>query len=82
VTSDGRLGVYRTTDAGSSWSLHADGLPEPAWIAVMREGLAFDEHGVYLGTQSGSVFTLTDGTWTEVASQLPPVLSVEAARGP
>ncbi|MDQ2984314.1 MAG: exo-alpha-sialidase [Actinomycetota bacterium] len=79
VTCDGRLGVYRTEDAGASWELHAAGLPEPAWIAVMREGLTFDEAGVYLGTQSGSVFVLADGTWTEAARQLPPVLSVEVS---
>ena len=84
VTSGGRLGVYRTTDAGASWRLHSDGLPDPAWAAVLREGLAFDDAGVYLGTQSGSVFALSsrDGTWVEAASQLPPVLSVEAASAP
>jgi photosystem II stability/assembly factor-like uncharacterized protein len=82
VTPDGRLGVYRTTDAGASWQLHAEGLPDRAWASVMREGLSFDEEGVYLGTQSGSVFALSraDGTWTEAASQLPPVLSVEVAQ--
>jgi photosystem II stability/assembly factor-like uncharacterized protein len=81
VTSNGRLGVYRTTDGGASWELHADGLPEQAWAAVMREGMAFDDGGVYLGTQSGSVYALStrDGTWVEAASELPPILSVEAA---
>jgi photosystem II stability/assembly factor-like uncharacterized protein len=79
VTPDGRLGVYRTADAGLSWELASDGLPEPAWGAVMREGFAFDESGgVYFGTQSGSVFASPDGwTWDEVARQLPPILSVE-----
>jgi photosystem II stability/assembly factor-like uncharacterized protein len=83
VTSDGRLGVYRTRDAGESWELSSEGLPVPAWLAVLREGLAFDRldpFGVYLGTQSGSVFVSPDEgeTWTEAASHLPPVLSVEA----
>jgi hypothetical protein len=82
VTSNGRLGVYRTRDAGSSWELAADGLPDPAWVAVLREGLAFDERGVYLGTQSGSVFALADGGWVEAARQLPPVLSVEVGSWP
>jgi len=77
VTSDGRLGVYRTQDAGSSWELASDGLPERAWVAVLREGLAYDEQGVYLGTQSGSVFARMNGEWIEAARQLPPVLSVE-----
>jgi photosystem II stability/assembly factor-like uncharacterized protein len=79
VTCDGRLGVYRTADAGQTWELYADGLPEPAWVAVLREAMAFDEDGVYFGTQSGSVFALTDGKWIEAASHLPPVLSVEVA---
>jgi photosystem II stability/assembly factor-like uncharacterized protein len=81
MTPNGRLGVYRTTDGGATWELHADGLPENAWAAVMREGMAYDDGGVYLGTQSGSVFALStrDGEWVEAASQLPPILSVEAS---
>jgi photosystem II stability/assembly factor-like uncharacterized protein len=79
VTPDGRLGVYRTGDGGASWELSSEGLPEPAWGAIMREGLSYDDSGVYFGTQSGSVFVSTHGGgWTEVASQLPPILSVEA----
>ena len=84
VTPDRRLGVYRTRDGGASWELRADGLPEPAWGAVMREGFAsdrLDPAGVYLGTQSGSLFVSPDAgeSWLEAASQLPPILSVEAA---
>ncbi|MDQ3777786.1 MAG: hypothetical protein M3310_02800 [Actinomycetota bacterium] len=81
VTPDGRLGVYRTADAGASWELVSSGLPEPAWAAVMREGFSFDSHGgVYFGTQSGSIFVSADGEgWTEAARQLPPILSVEVA---
>ncbi len=84
VTPNGRLGVYRTRDGGSSWDLLTDGLPQRAWGAVMREGFSFDRldpPGVYLGTQSGSVFVSPDAgeTWLEAADQLPPVLSVEAA---
>ena len=83
VTSDGRLGVYRTEDAGTSWTLEEDGLPAPAWLAVMREGMAFDDEGVYLGMQSGTVFARSrDGSWTEVAQNLPPILSVEVADWP
>ena len=84
VTCHGRLSVYRTRDAGSSWQLVADGLPDPAWATVLREGLASDERGVYLGTQSGSVFVLPEhgDEWVEAASQLPPVLSVEVGTWP
>jgi photosystem II stability/assembly factor-like uncharacterized protein len=84
VTCDGRLGVYRTRDGGTSWKLLSDGLPAPAWGAVMREGFGsdpLDPPGIYLGTQSGSLFVSLDTgeTWLEAASQLPPILSVEAA---
>lgn len=82
VTPDGRLGVYRTEDGGKSWELAAAGLPEQAWASVMREGMASDSlesPGIYLGTQSGSVFVSSNAgdEWIEAASQLPPVLSVE-----
>src|SRR6266702_6940098 len=70
VTSEGRLGVYRTRDGGASWELWSDGLPDRAWVAVLREGFAYDKDGVYFGTQSGSVGAARD---------LPPILSVEAA---
>lgn len=84
LTCDGRLGVYTTRDAGASWELSSSGLPEPAWGAVMREGFSFDRldpFGLYLGTQSGSVFVSPDEgeSWFEAASQLPSVLSVEVA---
>jgi photosystem II stability/assembly factor-like uncharacterized protein len=81
VTSDGRIGVYRTTDAGESWELWSDGLPDRGWASVMREGLSYDDAGVYFGTQSGVVWSASrDGGWTEAARDLPPVLSVEASR--
>ena len=83
VTPNGRLGVYRTSDAGSSWELLTDGLPQQAWASVMREGMSFDRldpAGIYLGTQSGSVFVSPDegDSWIEAASYLPTILSVEA----
>ena len=80
-TPDGRLGVYRTGDGGASWQLTADGLPDRAWAAVLREGFAYDEGAVYFGTQSGSVWTAPQGgaSWTEAVRDLPPILSVEAA---
>ena len=59
----------------------SDGLPRPAWAAVLREASAFDADSLYFGTQSGSFFALTDGsTWVEGASHLPPILSVEVTQ--
>jgi photosystem II stability/assembly factor-like uncharacterized protein len=87
VTPDGRLGIYRTRDGGASWELLTDGLPQQAWASVMREGMSFDRldpAGVYLGTQSGSVFISPDGggSWVEAARFLPTILSVEACEWP
>jgi hypothetical protein len=79
LTVGGRLGVYRTTDGGASWQLHADGLPAHAWSVVLREGMTWDERGPVFGTQSGSVWGLEGGRWAELARDLPPVLSVELA---
>jgi photosystem II stability/assembly factor-like uncharacterized protein len=80
VTAGGRLGVYRTQDAGATWQLVAEGLPDQAWTGVLREGMSYDSESVYFGTQGGSVFAIADGDhWVEAASYLPPVLSVEAA---
>jgi photosystem II stability/assembly factor-like uncharacterized protein len=75
---DGRFAVYRTRDGGQTWEALADGLPDPAWAAVLREGSAYDDQSVYFGTQSGSFFALTRGDqWVEAVRQLPPILSVE-----
>jgi photosystem II stability/assembly factor-like uncharacterized protein len=82
VTTDGRLRVYRTEDGGKSWELASNGLPERAWVEVLREGMASDKEtpaGIYFGTKSGSVFVSPDtgDQWIEAASFLPAVLSVE-----
>jgi photosystem II stability/assembly factor-like uncharacterized protein len=82
VTCNGKLGVYRTRDAGESWELRP--AQDAAWVAILREDGAsdwLDPVGVYVGTQSGSVFVSPDEgeTWIEAARHLPPVLSVEVA---
>jgi photosystem II stability/assembly factor-like uncharacterized protein len=80
-TAEGRLGVYRTGDGGASWELVSNGLPDQAWVAVLREGFAYDEAGLYFGTQNGSIWTAPRGGehWSEAVRDLPPILSVEAA---
>ena len=77
VTCDGRLGIYTTVDAGASWKLIV--AEEPAWAAVLREGMSFDDEAVYAGTQSGHVYALRHDEVVEAARHLPPILSVEAA---
>ena len=86
VTPDGRVRVYETRDAGSSWAPRGDGLPaEQAYLTVLRE--AFDSAGegdalqLYFGATSGDVFGSGDAgaTWSTAATRLPPVYSVRAA---
>jgi photosystem II stability/assembly factor-like uncharacterized protein len=82
---EGKAAVWRTQDAGSTWQRLANGLPqENAHVGVLREGMAIDTHdepGVYFGTSTGQVFASADGgeSWSEVASYLPAIASVEVA---
>jgi hypothetical protein len=83
-TPDGRLRVYRTTNAGAEWEPLSNGLPqEHAFETVLRDGLATDEHestGVYFGTRSGKVYASPDrgDSWVQVVDGLPPVTCVKA----
>ncbi len=78
---DAQFAVYRTRDSGQTWEEMSDGLPRPAWAAVLREASASDADSLYFGTQSGSFFALADGdTWVEAARHLPPILSVEVTQ--
>lgn len=84
-TPDGKCTVWRTTDAGESWSPLTSGLPQnDAHMTVLRDGFTTDGQdpaGLYFGTRSGEVYGSSDDgeTWRLLASHLPPVLSVRAA---
>jgi photosystem II stability/assembly factor-like uncharacterized protein len=83
---DGKAAVWRTRDAGSSWQRLGDGLPQDdAYVGVLREGMAIDADdapGLYFGTSTGQVFASLDegDSWTEIASYLPAISSVEVAQ--
>jgi photosystem II stability/assembly factor-like uncharacterized protein len=85
VMPDGAAAVWRTRDAGSSWERLAKGLPQSdAYLGVLREGLAadtYDTPGIYFGTSTGQVFASADEgeSWSEIASYLPSITSVEVA---
>jgi photosystem II stability/assembly factor-like uncharacterized protein len=85
VMKDGALAVWRTRDAGNSWQRLDSGLPqEDAYLGVLREGMAMDTYdtpGVYFGTSTGQVFASADegDSWSEIASYLPSITSVEVA---
>ena len=81
---DGKAAVWRTRDAARAGSGSTTAFPQDAHVGVLREGMAIDEYdepGVYFGTSTGQVFASADegDTWTEIASYLPGIASVEVA---
>jgi photosystem II stability/assembly factor-like uncharacterized protein len=86
VTPDGRVRVYETRDAGSSWAPRGDGLPaEHAYLTVLRQAFTRADEGdaleLYFGATSGDLFGSGDAgaTWSTVATRMPPVYSLVAA---
>ena len=83
-TTDARLRVYRSHNAGNDWEPLTDGLPQKnAYLHVMREGVAtdsLDPCGVYVGTSTGHIFYSRDegDHWELLAEYLPPINSVDA----
>jgi photosystem II stability/assembly factor-like uncharacterized protein len=85
VMPEGRAAVWRTRDAGATWRRLGEGLPQhDAHLGVLREGMAIDAldaPGLYFGTSTGQLFASADEgeSWSEIASYLPPIASVEVA---
>ncbi|HKX13667.1 MAG TPA: exo-alpha-sialidase [Propionibacteriaceae bacterium] len=80
----GTARVWRSDDAGETWTPSESGLPDRFYAAVLRDAMTADnatQIGVYLGARDGSVFVSTDDgvTWREIVAHLPDVLSVRAA---
>jgi photosystem II stability/assembly factor-like uncharacterized protein len=85
IMPEGRAAVWRTRDAGNTWQRLDQGLPQrDAHLGVLREGMAIDTYdtpGLYFGTSTGQVFASADEgeSWSEIASYLPAISSVEVA---
>jgi photosystem II stability/assembly factor-like uncharacterized protein len=78
---NGKLAVYRTLDGGERWEPLDNGLPDGAFVSVLRGAMSADQlGGVYFGTSSGTVYATPDlgNHWSEIASGLPRISSVEA----
>jgi hypothetical protein len=79
---DGKLAVYRSSDAGDSW--HSIGPADGEnYAGVLRDGLAVDRldpAGIYFGTSSGQLFGSADEgkTWGQLPGQYPRILNVKA----
>ena len=87
VTPGGEMAVYRTRSRGRSWQRLTTGLPHPAELTILREGVASDGQdptGVYVATEQGQVFATRDGGdhWGLLAENLPPAMSVTASPFP
>lgn len=82
---DGQMAVWRTRDDGATWQPLTHGLPDGAWLNVLRDALTADTCdpcGIYVGTTGGHLFYSRDegDTWQRLTDYLLPVLSVAAAR--
>jgi photosystem II stability/assembly factor-like uncharacterized protein len=76
--------VWRSDDAGATWSPSQAGLPDGFYAAVLRDAMtvdAGDPAGLYLGARDGTVYVSTDDaeSFTQIAAHLPDVTSVRAA---
>lgn len=85
VVPEARMAVWRSRDGGSSWESLTRGLPEQAYLTVLREAMAVDDCescGVYVGTETGQLFFSRDEgeNWETLADYLPPVYSVSVGR--
>ena len=82
ATVDGRLRVFRSSDAGRSWMSASTGLPQQhAYVTVLREAMdasALQPGHVCFGTSSGHLFLSRNrgDQWELVAEFLPRILSV------
>jgi photosystem II stability/assembly factor-like uncharacterized protein len=80
---DAAAAVWKSTDGGNTWQDKRAGLPQDGcYFTVLRQAMAGDVKdpvGIYFGTNSGSVFASKDEgeSWSEIATHLPTVLSVE-----
>jgi photosystem II stability/assembly factor-like uncharacterized protein len=85
VTTEGKVRVYETRDAGGSWTARGGGLPQDeAYLTILRQAFGHDGGsplGLYFGATSGDVFGSTDagGSWFAVHERLAPVTSVRVA---
>ncbi len=70
---DNRPYIYKTTDYGKHWKRIDEGLPEDAFVRVVREDPA--QRGLlYAGTELGMYVSWDDGgNWASLDLNLPPV---------
>ncbi|MGI8919834.1 MAG: WD40/YVTN/BNR-like repeat-containing protein [Pyrinomonadaceae bacterium] len=84
-TPEAKLRVYKTSNAGDSWTPLTNGLPqENAFETVLRDGMSGDTQqpmGIYFGTRNGKLFGSNDAgnSWYAIEEGLPQVCCVKTA---
>lgn len=81
---DGKLVVTRTDDAGKSFAVQTNGLPQqPAYDLVYRHALDIDGsgEGLAFGSTTGGVWVSENGgeRWAELPARLPPIACLRFA---
>ncbi|MFO0981950.1 MAG: exo-alpha-sialidase [Planctomycetota bacterium] len=81
IPVDGKFRVYASRDGGDSWQASRAGLPDHAFMGVLRSAMDVDQldpGGVYVGSTAGSMHCSIDGgdTWSALPGMLPRVLTV------
>jgi len=84
IPVDGKLVVTRTRDAGATFEVLREGLPQDhAYDVVYRHALAIDASGDRLAfaTTTGGLYVSEDqgDHWREVSHSLPPAHAVQFA---
>jgi hypothetical protein len=84
ISVDGKFRVWRSQDCGETWHALDRGLPDRAYLVVLRGAMAtdtYDEVGIYVGTSTGQIFLSRDAgdNWELMADYLPPIYSIETA---
>ncbi len=86
LTPDGRVAVWETRDAGTTWTEHTDGLPQDgAYVQILRQAFTRAGEGptleLYFGTSTGDIFGSRDAgeSWFNAATRLPSVASVRVS---
>lgn len=80
---DGRVVVTRTRDAGATFEVLTDGLPQThAYDLVLRHALDVSDDGesLALGSTTGNLWVTDDqgDHWSEVVNHLPPIYAVRS----
>jgi photosystem II stability/assembly factor-like uncharacterized protein len=71
--------IYKTTDYGATWTVLGAGIPEPAFVRVVREDPA-RKGLLYAGTETGMYVSFDDGaSWQSLQLNLPIVPMTDLA---